>query len=140
MVDRGPNVMKKLNSRLDTSQYKELLGLHVLPYCNDRTVVHDYFPVHTAKSVSEFITRSGMKVMEDWPRKSGDLMPLETVYRQMIKKLSGTLVFNEHDLWCELHKCWNVMDREAYLIETIYTLPKRLVKVVKAEGGWSNDS
>lgn len=67
-------------------------------------------------------------------------MPLETVYRQMIKKLSGTLVFNEHDLWCELHKCWNVMDREAYLIETIYTLPKRLVKVVKAEGGWSNDS
>ena len=72
-VDHGPNAMKKLNSRLVTGQYKALLGLHVLPYCNDRTVVHDYFPVHNAKSVSDFITRSGMKVIQDWPKKSGDL-------------------------------------------------------------------
>ena len=97
-MDHSSNVIKKLHSRLDRSQYKELLALHVVPYCKERKLVHDYFPVHTAKSVRDFITLDGMQVMEDWPNKSGDLIPLETIRKEMAKKLSGILVFNETEL------------------------------------------
>lgn len=70
----------------------------MVPYCKERKLVHDYFPVHTAKSVRDFITLDGMQVMEDWPNKSGDLIPLETIRKEMAKKLSGILVFNETEL------------------------------------------
>ena len=53
-VGNVPNVIKKLTCRLDTTQYKELLDSHVLPFCNGLQIVHDYFPVHYASSVKEY--------------------------------------------------------------------------------------
>jgi hypothetical protein len=84
----------------------------VVPYCKERKLVHDHFPVHTAKSVHDFIPLNGMQVIEDWPNKSGDIVPLETIWKEMFKKLSGILVFNETDLWNEISKCWEELDRE----------------------------
>ncbi len=138
-LKHGPNVLKKLISRLDTTQYKELLSLHVFPYCNDRLFIHDYFPVHSAKSVKEFIASNGMKVIEDWPRKSGDLMPLETIWRQILSKLSGTLVFDENNLWRVLRECWDDMDRDGLLFDSINALPKRFRQVLKDDGDWVKD-
>jgi hypothetical protein len=137
-VDHSRNAIKKLDSRLDTSQYKELLSVHVVPYCKERKLVHDYFPFHTAKSVRDFITLNGVQVIENWPNKSGDLMPLETIWKQMVKKLSGVLVFNETDLWNEISKCWEELDRDGYFIETINIIPKRLLTLAKDGGSWLN--
>lgn len=106
-VNGVPNVLKKLDCRLDTSQYKILVSAHVFSYCSGRQFIHDYFPVHTAKSVKDFIScnRIPWPAFEAWPKKSGDLMPLETVWKQIVSKVNGKLVFNEDDLWSEYILC-----------------------------------
>ena len=139
-VNCVPNVLKKLDGRLDTNQYKKLLNAHVFPYCSGRKFIHDYFPVHTAKAVKEFISSNGIQAFEDWPKNSGDLMPLEAVWRQLLKKVDGKFVFNENDLWHELCDSWDAMDLEGNLVDSIHTLPNRLRHVVKHDGDWVSDN
>ncbi|EFX81569.1 hypothetical protein DAPPUDRAFT_317478 [Daphnia pulex] len=114
-VDHSRNAIKKLDSRLDTSQYKELLSLHVVPYCKERKLVHDHFPVHTAKSVRDFIPLNGVQVIEKWQNKSGDLVPLEIIWKEMAKKLSGILDFTTCPLRLKTSLClklFHVTDKD----------------------------
>ena len=91
------NVLKKLDGRLDSRQYIECLNENVVPYCQKKSLVHDYFPVHTARSVKQFLESNSVTVLQDWPRKSGDIMPLETVWLDIIERLteSNIVAFNE---------------------------------------------
>lgn len=76
-----------------------MLSDYVLPFCTSRSFVHDHFPVHSALTDKNLLSSNGINVVKDWPRKSGDIMPMETVWREIVTKLSssGKLVFNAND-------------------------------------------
>jgi len=85
---KGKNVLKKLEGRLDSRQYMKVLDQNVVPFCQDNPLIHDHYPVHTAQAVRKFLKSRGVAVLEDWPKKSGDIMPLETVWLHIIHKLN----------------------------------------------------
>ncbi len=140
-VNGVPVVMNKLDCRLDTSQYKKLLSAHVFLIVVGGSFIHDYSPVHTrAKSVKEFISCNRIQAFEGWPKKSGDLMPLEIVWKQIVNKVNGKLVFYEDDLWSELSACWELMDQEGTFVDIIHTPLNRSRKVIQNEGDWVFDN
>ncbi|KAI9557231.1 hypothetical protein GHT06_017054 [Daphnia sinensis] len=132
------NVLKKIHSRLDTRQYMELLNENVVPYCQDNPLIHDYFPVHTALSVRQFLKSHSVTVLEDWPKKSGDVMPLETVWLDMIDRLTErkVLAFDTAQLWSHLVELWERLSLEGYFSQVISTMPNRLRKVIAKDGAW----
>lgn len=137
-LDNLPNVIKKLNCRLDTTQYKELLDSHVLPFCDGLQIVHDYFPVHYASSVKEYIKSNALNVLPDWPRKSGDLMPLENVWREMVYRFEAEGIFANtvHELWTAIEQVFNVMNRGGYFIEVILDTRNKLRRLFENDGDW----
>ncbi len=100
--------MKELDGRLDSGQYIEVLHENVVPFCQDSPLIHDHYPVHTAQAVRKFLQSDGVAVIEDWPKKSGDIMPLETVWFHLIDKLNefNILAFDKAGLWSELSQLW----------------------------------
>ena len=80
------NLLKKLDGRLDSRQYIECLNDNIVPYCQNKSLVHDYFPVHTARSVNQFLKSNSVTVLQDWLKKSEDIMSLETVYGWILLK------------------------------------------------------
>jgi hypothetical protein len=132
------NILKKLDGRLDTKQYMELLSENVLPFYQGSSFVHDIFPVHTASSVREFLKCNSIAVLNDWPKKSGDIMQLETVWLDIVDKLkdSNILAFDTGSLWSELLQLWGKMSLNGYFCEIISKIPRRLQSVVDCDGSW----
>jgi hypothetical protein len=54
------------------------LRFNLLPrLAGEKLYIHYFFHVHTSKSERDFIDSKNINVMVKWPKKSGDLMPLE---------------------------------------------------------------
>jgi hypothetical protein len=70
----------------------------------------------------------GVAVIEDWPKKSGDIMPLETVWFHLIDKLNefNILAFDKAGLWSELSQLWQSLDVDGYFTQLISDMPERL--------------
>jgi hypothetical protein len=132
------NILKKLEGRLDTKQYKELLSENVVPFYQGSPFVHDFFPVHTAVSVREFLKCNSIAVLNDWPKKSGDIMPLETVWLYIVDKLkdSNILAFDTDSLWSELLQLWSKLSVDGYFCQIISKMPQRLQKLIDRDGNW----
>jgi hypothetical protein len=132
------NILKKLDGRLDTKQHKELLSENVLLFYQGSPFVHDLFLVHTASSVREFLKCNSIAVSNDWPKKSGDIMPLETVWLDMIDKFkdSNILAFDTGSLWSGLLQLWGKMSFNGYFCENSSKMPQRLQSVVDCDGIW----
>lgn len=131
--------MEKLHGRLDTAQYIKLLRCNLLPhFAGSKLYIHDYFPVHTSKSVREFIAANNVNVMKEWPKKSGDLMPLEKVWREILKRLhqAKRFVFNCDDLWNAIREMWEILVEEGFIVNIIQSLPQQLNSIVETDGEW----
>lgn len=48
-------------------------------------IAHDWNPVHRSKAVKEFIAGNTEICELDWPPNSGDIMPMERIWDQMLK-------------------------------------------------------
>ena len=91
------NVLKKLDGRLDSRQYIECLNKNIVPYTQNKPLVHDYFPFHNAVSVQQFLKSHGVTVLQDWQKKLGDIMPLETVWLYIIDRLTESNILASND-------------------------------------------
>ena len=133
------SVLKKLDGRLDTRQYMEVLHENVVPFCQYSRLIHDHYPVHTAQAVRKFLKSHGVAVVEDWPKKSGDIMPLETVWLHIINKLneSNILAFDKAGLWSELCQLWQSLDLDGYFTQLISDMPERLQNIIRKDGAWT---
>ncbi|KAI9549994.1 hypothetical protein GHT06_007063 [Daphnia sinensis] len=131
-------MIKCRHSSLSLSNSKILLNENVVPYCQDNPLIHDYFPVHTALSVRQFLKSHSVTVLEDWPKKSGDVVPLETVWLDMIDRLTErkVLAFDTAQLWSHLVELWERLSLEGYFSQVISTMPNRLRKVIANNGAW----
>jgi hypothetical protein len=101
-------------------------------------IVHDYFPVHYASSVKEYFKSNSLNVLSDWLRKSGDLMPLENVWREMIYGFEAEGIFANtvDELWTAIEQVFNVMNRGGYFIEVILDTRNKLRRLLENGGYW----
>lgn len=131
--------MKELEGRLDSRQYMKVLNENVVPFCQDSPLIHDHYPVHTAQAVRMFLESHGVAVLEDWPKKSGDIMPLETVWLHVIDKLNefNNLAFDKAGLWSELSQLWQSLSLDGYFTQLISDMPERLQNIIHKDGAWT---
>ncbi|KAI9559526.1 hypothetical protein GHT06_013523 [Daphnia sinensis] len=114
------------------------IGFKIVP----NQIIHDYFPVHWPLSVKEYMKSNHIAVLPDWPRKSGDLMPLEDVWREIITRFetTGTLANNLNELWIAICQVFNDMNAEGYFSDVILGIPQKLRKMIENDGDWVNAS
>ncbi|KZS03684.1 Uncharacterized protein APZ42_033532 [Daphnia magna] len=57
-------------------------------------VIHDHYPVHTARAVKHWLeNKSNILVLDEWPRNFEDLMPLEN-FGELLKQKLLTYYYN----------------------------------------------
>ena len=134
----GTSVLKRLDGRLDTKQYKELLAEFVLPISSSRRpFVHDHFPVHHARAVIDWLNKNSITVM-DCPKLSGDIMPLEEIWKNVVQELNAqtAIVSNTEQMWAELSEIWPSLCTNSYVNDLIDEIPRKLEMIIKNDGDW----
>ena len=95
------------------------------------------FPVHRSKSVMEFAIRHKENIVFlYWPKSFGDVMPVETVWCQILNEFNKENVkaTNEDSLWREVSMMWRKVCTEEYVNQLLQQIPLKLQKVVQCGG------
>lgn len=99
-------------------------------------VIHDYYPVHTSIAVkSSFKNKLNIVFLDDWPRKFGDLMPLEKVWGHLVSKINGldVPISTKSQLWEELSNIWSNEINQQFVEQLVNNIPNELRNVVQRE-------
>lgn len=136
--NNGQNVLKKIDGRLDTKQVKDKLDSYVVERCKKYPYIHDHFPVHTSLAVKQIIFSKSICVLSDWPKQSGDLMPLENVWIHMAQTLKDRdiVALDTDSLLFELSALWKRLCADGYFSDVIQGMPQRLREVIVQDGNW----
>ncbi|KAI9551138.1 hypothetical protein GHT06_004441 [Daphnia sinensis] len=105
---------------------------------NNYPYIHDHFPVHTSLTIKQFISSRSIYVLCDWPKQSGDLMPLENVWIHLAQtfKDRDIVAFDTDSLWIELSALWKKLCVDGYFSDVIQGMPQRLREVIVKDGNW----
>ncbi|EFX75828.1 hypothetical protein DAPPUDRAFT_322893 [Daphnia pulex] len=88
------STISRVDGRLDSAKYRKLLEEHVLPLAPQTTshmikYVHDWFPVHYSTAMKKYYSEhKNALILLDWPRCFGDVMPVESLWKQMLNELT----------------------------------------------------
>ena len=121
-------IMKK--ELLDSIKYYELDQEEVI-------FQQDNDPKHTSKLAMDALEELNLNVLE-WPSQSPDLNPIEHFWGHVARELkrSTGLITNKDDLWEELQKILVEPNRDLCR-KLIGTMPRRIIDVIKAKGGYT---
>jgi hypothetical protein len=89
--------------------------------------------------VRKFLKSHGVAVLEDWPKISGDIMPLETTWLHIIDKLNQCkiLAFEKAGLWSQLFQLLKNLSLNGYFARLISAMPNRLQDIIDKDGAWT---
>jgi len=121
-------IMKK--ELLDSIKYYELDQEEVI-------FQQDNDPKHTSKLAMDALEELNLNVLE-WPSQSPDLNPIELYWGHVARELKRRtgLITNKDDLWEELQKILVEPNRDLCR-KLIGTMPRRIIDVIKAKGGYT---
>lgn len=121
-------IMKK--ELLDSIKYYELDQEEVI-------FQQDNDPKHTSKLAMDALEELNLNVLE-WPSQSPDLNPIEHHWGHVARELKRRtgLITNKDDLWEELQKILVEPNRDLCR-KLIGTMPRRIIDVIKAKGGYT---
>jgi len=111
---------------------------HLLPKIDiDRHIfMQDGAPAHTAKITKEFLANSNVKLME-WPAKSPDLNPIETVWGMMKARIRVDAFATAETLQKEVMKAWDSISQDQ-INELVLGFKNRVNKMVERKGKATN--
>jgi hypothetical protein len=76
-----------------------------------------------------------MSVFSCWPPASGDLMPMEKLYEDILKQLQGIHVNTEQALYEEIEKAFHSLTNQGdYVKSLIAQIPFKLPNIVLNKG------
>lgn len=85
----GPNIAYSVPTKLNGSNFKQLMSTRVRSHLEDKIVLMDNATIHL-KGIY-YLIQSGVSVLVDFPPKSNDLNPIENVWAEFQKKLNEKL-------------------------------------------------
>lgn len=77
-------------------------------------------------------------ILLDWPRCFGDVMPVESLWKEMLNQLTekNVKVFSEQRLWEEIFKVWQKVCTEDFVQRRLNDISVSLERVVKKNGDY----
>lgn len=108
---QGTSPLVRLNCRVNSTVYKNVLKQHVVPVLQNSGIENPVFmqdnaPCHKAKLVMEYLADEGVDVM-DWPAQSPDMNPIENLWMTLGQNVMARNPKNTEDLWEKLVDEWS---------------------------------
>ena len=94
---------------------------------------HDNAPIHSAKIVKNWLFQQSCPKLS-CPAQSLDMLPIETCWNNMKRKLRNARPSNKAELLSIIQDTWNGIGND-YLHNLIDTMPKRVNALYLARGG-----
>lgn len=147
MAWSGVGELVDIPGRLTAADYVDILEDVLLPTVRalfaDEDELHVYLcqdnsPIHTARVVRDWFVRHPEVTFLDWPPRSPDLNPIEHVWAHMSKRWNGYDGRNQRELFDGVKVIWeNLRAQPNVPQELVESMPRRLRKVIEAEGGYT---
>jgi hypothetical protein len=94
---------------------------------------HDNSPIHTAKTVKNYLANEGIPVLE-WPAKSPDLNPVENVWKLLKDRVRKRFPKSLNELEFYIHEEWGYID-DNIVSNLCYSMHNRLISCIQVNGG-----
>ena len=87
-----------------------------------------------------YVEKKDVLVLPNWPRLFGDVMPLETLWMDMLANLTANnvTVDSEQQLWEVIEKVWHKLCTAAYVKQLFNKIPDSVERVVANRGEYIN--
>ena len=147
MAWSGVGELVDIPGRLTAADYVDILEDVLLPTVRalfaDEDTFHVYLcqdnsPIHTARVVRDWFVRHPEVTLLDWPTRSPDLNPIEHVWAYMSKQWNGYDGRDQGELFANVKVIWeNLRSQPTVPQQLVESMPRRLRKVIEAEGGYT---
>ena len=113
---RGTVPLTRINVKINTAIYKNILQKHVITTIKTSGVINPIFvqdnaPCHKAKSVLKYLKEEKIEVM-DWPAQSPDLNPIENLWHIVKIRVMAKNPSNIDILWKYIQEEWKEISLE----------------------------
>ena len=94
------------------------------------------YPVHHCAKISKLIESDRRLSAFAWPAAFGDIMPIETVWDDVLAKLEeqNIRVHTEDELWLSLRSTFIQLCDDQYVTRLVSDIPKKLRQLVRLKG------
>lgn len=134
----GPVNLTRLDGRINSEVYREVLINGLLPYLDengrDLSFQQDNASVHVSAVMNEFFAQEGLLVM-NWPARSPDLNPIENVWGRMKNAVAKKAPQDEVELVQFVQEAWKKIVTPEYCARLYGSMLRRVQKVMKYSGG-----
>jgi len=142
MTAAGLGPLVRVNEKINSDKYCQILEEYLLPYMEELGGRHTYIfqqdnaPSHKAKATMEWFERRSVNLL-DHPACSPDLNPIERIWDILDRSLrsSGRIPSNNDELFEILQSCWNDLRATDCAYNLVSSMPIRLQAVVESKGG-----
>ncbi|KAI9559474.1 hypothetical protein GHT06_013466 [Daphnia sinensis] len=135
---QGPRVIRLIEEKFDTRMYISLLQRDVLPHVSRHSCfIQDHFPVHVAAAVKTWMKDNDFHLFPSWPEKSGDLMPLNSVFSRVVIDINKQHqpIHSKEMLWAEIERHFLLLSSDdAYVTDIFDEMPEKIKSVVVNNG------
>ncbi|KAK3862751.1 hypothetical protein Pcinc_031410, partial [Petrolisthes cinctipes] len=149
MAACGPGELVVIDERLNSLQYREILEQIMIPSVRALLIPEpdpiyiamDNSPVHNAAIVTDWFQRHPEVIRIQWPARSPDLMPIENLWSQMVKKWDSNSAKTKVNLVAHAMNIWEAMRPKRgveNICETLVrSMSRRLNSVIECNGSYT---
>jgi hypothetical protein len=137
---QGKTKLAIMRGRQDSAAYQQVLQEYLVPCTrilglNRGLFQQDNAPIHSSASTTTWFTNKGIHLLP-WPSRSPDLNPIENIWGYLVRRVyaSGKQYQSVTELEAAVQGAWDSIT-VAELHKLVNSMPKRLVGVLKANGG-----
>ena len=135
----GPRVARLVQDKFDTKTYISLLKRDILPHVTPHSLfMQDHFPVHFAAAVKTWMKENDFNVFPSWPEKSGDLMPLNSLFSKLVANINQHKlqpIRSKEKLWAEVDRHFSLLCQDDEYITGLFdSMPGKMKNIILNEG------
>ena len=138
MCWHGLGSLVKLEGRLDSTAYQQVLGEHMLTDAaaligDDFVFQQDNAPIHTSRSTRQWLRQHDV-ILLDWLPNSPDANSIENLWRELKTAANRRELRTAAELWNALQEAWQQI-AAARVRNLAESVPRRLDAIRRARGG-----
>jgi transposase len=135
MIGKGVKVLVFLPSdqRVNSDVYVEKCIKPNLKTMKNRLFMHDGAPAHRSEATGAKLKQMGVNLLPNWPPRSPDLNPIETLWAILSSKVSERGPLDEDELTLFIRQEWKKISQKT-IDGLVLLFEKRLLDVIASKG------